>query len=45
MTAFGSPEVVESALNLGAFRVVAKPFDIHDMADLVTRAAVTPQPS
>jgi DNA-binding NtrC family response regulator len=38
MTAFGTPEVVRGALDLGAFRVVIKPFEIHDLADLVTEA-------
>jgi DNA-binding NtrC family response regulator len=38
MTAFGTPEVTSGALKLGAYRVVAKPFDVHDMVDLVTKA-------
>lgn len=38
MTAFGTPEVAAGALKLGAYRVVAKPFDVHDMVDLVTQA-------
>jgi len=38
MTAFGTPEVTSGALELGAYRVVAKPFDVHDMVELVTRA-------
>ena len=38
MTAFGTPEVTSGALKLGAYRVVAKPFDVHDIVDLVTRA-------
>ena len=38
MTAFGTPEVTSGALKLGAYRVVAKPFDVHDMVDLVGRA-------
>ena len=29
MTAFGSPDVVAGALELGAYDVVSKPFDIH----------------
>src|SRR5947199_2046630 len=31
MTAYGTPEVTSGALNLGAFRVVPKPFEVHDM--------------
>ena len=38
MTAFGTPEMVEGALRLGAYRVVPKPFDVHDMARLVAEA-------
>jgi DNA-binding NtrC family response regulator len=38
MTAFGTPEMVAGALNLGAYRVVPKPFDIHDIARLVEGA-------
>ena len=38
MTAFGSPEVVRGALELGAFRVVPKPFEMHDLANLVASA-------
>jgi DNA-binding NtrC family response regulator len=38
MTAFGTPEVTSGALKLGAYRVVAKPFDVHEMVDIVTRA-------
>jgi DNA-binding NtrC family response regulator len=42
MTAFGTPEVVRGALDLGAFRVVTKPFEIHDIADLVAQAGAAP---
>jgi DNA-binding NtrC family response regulator len=38
MTAFGTTEMVEGALKLGAYRVVPKPFDVHDMAKLVAEA-------
>ena len=38
MTAFGTPEVTNGALNVGAYRVVAKPFEMHDMAALVLQA-------
>lgn len=38
MTAFGTPEVTSGAIKLGAYRVVPKPFDVHDMVDLVTQA-------
>jgi DNA-binding NtrC family response regulator len=39
MTAFGTPELSRQALELGAWRVVAKPFEVHDMAELVAQAA------
>lgn len=38
MTAFGTPEVVTGALELGAYRVVSKPFEVHDLAALVSEA-------
>ena len=38
MTAFGTPEMTSNALKLGAYRVVAKPFDVHEMVDLVAQA-------
>jgi DNA-binding NtrC family response regulator len=43
MTAFGTPEVVKGALDLGALRVLSKPVEVHDLAALVTDAyAVRP---
>jgi DNA-binding NtrC family response regulator len=39
MTAFGSPEVVQGALDLGAYRVLSKPFEMQDLAHLVSEAA------
>jgi two-component system response regulator AtoC len=38
MTAFGAPEMTSQALLLGVWRVVAKPFEVHEMADLVNQA-------
>jgi len=38
MTAFGTPEVTAGALQLGAYRVVGKPFEVDEMASLVRRA-------
>ena len=38
MTAFGAPEVVRGALDLGAYRVISKPFDMAAMANLVAQA-------
>lgn len=41
MTAFGSPELVKDATALGAYRVVDKPFEIEDLAHVVSDAADT----
>jgi DNA-binding NtrC family response regulator len=38
MTAYGSPEVVRGALDLGVYRVVNKPFEMDDLAALVAEA-------
>ena len=38
MTAHGTAEVVKGALDLGAYHVVSKPFEVHDMASLVAEA-------
>jgi two-component system, NtrC family, response regulator AtoC len=38
MTAFGTPEVTRGALELGACRVLTKPFDMHDVPALVLEA-------
>jgi two-component system, NtrC family, response regulator AtoC len=38
MTAFGGPDVVRGALELGAYRVISKPFDLKTVADLVAQA-------
>jgi DNA-binding NtrC family response regulator len=39
MTAFGRPEVIRGALDLGAYRVINKPFEMQAIADLVDQAA------
>lgn len=38
MTAYGTPEIARGALELGAFQVVHKPFEMQDMAELIARA-------
>jgi DNA-binding NtrC family response regulator len=38
MTAYGSPEISASALALGAYRVVTKPFEVQDLVALVHEA-------
>ena len=38
MTAFSTPEMADAARRIGAYRVVAKPFEVHDIANLVLEA-------
>ena len=38
MTAFGTHEVTKGALALGVYKVINKPFDLHDLAPLLTQA-------
>ena len=38
MTAFGTAEVTEDALDLGVYRVLSKPFDLHGLESLVLEA-------
>jgi DNA-binding NtrC family response regulator len=39
MTAYSTPEVAQGALDLGARTVISKPFEMSDMAALVTEAS------
>jgi DNA-binding NtrC family response regulator len=43
MTAFGTPEVMAGALKLGAYQVIPKPFEVHEVAALVLRAHAAPR--
>jgi two-component system response regulator AtoC len=38
MTAFGTPEAITGAQQLGVYRVVHKPFEMTDISDLVQQA-------
>jgi DNA-binding NtrC family response regulator len=38
MTAYGTPEILQGAMDLGAYRVITKPFEMSDVAPLVTQA-------
>ena len=38
MTAYGSPEVQQEALDLGAYRVVDKPFKVDEVTTIVSEA-------
>jgi two-component system, NtrC family, response regulator AtoC len=42
MTAFGTPELLNEALRLGAFAVIDKPFDMIDVSPLIERALAAP---
>ena len=39
MTAYGTPEIVQGAIDLGAFRVVGKPLEMSDVSALVAGAS------
>ena len=41
MTAFSTPEMSDAALHIGAYRLVPKPFEVHDIAALVLEAHAT----
>lgn len=38
MTAYGTPEVIAGALDLGVHRVLSKPFDMNDLPSVVLEA-------
>jgi DNA-binding NtrC family response regulator len=38
MTAYSTPEMMQGALDIGALRVVSKPFEMNEMARLVEQA-------
>lgn len=41
MTAYGTPEVTEGAIDLGAYQVMHKPFDMHDLEPLLLKACAS----
>lgn len=43
MTAFGTHDVVEGALHLGAYRVLSKPFEVGELPRLVADAYASPR--
>lgn len=45
MTAYGTPEIMKGALELGACRVVSKPFDMHHLEALLLEAYGSPRPA
>jgi DNA-binding NtrC family response regulator len=38
MTAYGTPEIIKGALELGVYRVLSKPIDMHDIGPLMLQA-------
>jgi two-component system, NtrC family, response regulator AtoC len=42
MTAYGTPHVVQDALDLGAYGVLTKPFEMHDISAMVSAALAPP---
>lgn len=38
MTAFGTPEIVQRAQDLGVYRVIDKPFEMHDLETMLDEA-------
>jgi DNA-binding NtrC family response regulator len=41
MTAYGTPEVTRGALDLGVYRVLSKPFEMHDLEELLLQACAS----
>lgn len=39
MTAYGTPEIIQGAIDLGAFRVIGKPIEMGDIGVLVATAS------
>ena len=38
MTAYGTPEVTKGALDLGVYRVMSKPFEMHELEEVLLEA-------
>lgn len=38
MTAFGTPDIVQRAKDLGVYRVIDKPFEMHDLETMIAEA-------
>jgi AmiR/NasT family two-component response regulator len=41
MTAYGTPEVTQCALDLGAHTVMSKPFEMHDLEEVLLQACAS----
>jgi len=41
MTAYGTPEVTEAALDLGVYKVIGKPFEMNSLAPLLDEACAS----
>ncbi len=44
MTAYGTPEVTKGALDLGAYQVMHKPFELHEVEPLLLEAFASSRP-
>jgi two-component system, NtrC family, response regulator AtoC len=42
MTAYGAEEVTKDALDLGVYGIMNKPFEMHDLEEVVVRASGSP---
>jgi DNA-binding NtrC family response regulator len=41
MTAFGTPEITKGAMDLGAHKVITKPFEMQDLEELLVQACAS----
>ena len=41
MTAYGTPEIAQAALDCGAFKVLQKPFEMQEITSLIGRVVAT----
>jgi AmiR/NasT family two-component response regulator len=41
MTAYGTPEVTKGALDLGVYTVMSKPFEMHDLEEVLLQACAS----
>jgi DNA-binding NtrC family response regulator len=41
MTAYGTSDILQGALDLGAYRVIGKPFEMNEVASLVSQASAS----
>jgi DNA-binding NtrC family response regulator len=44
MTAHGTPEITKGALDLGAYEVMHKPFELHELEPILLKAFASSRP-